>query len=181
MYQRAGADVVEVFSQPRIAQEASIRMYDGTKLVAGWSLDLTMRNPKDNQPWDLSDKETQKQVKKMVVDGKPFMLIGSPPCTAFSQLQGLNKSKRDPEIVRRELASACAHIAFCFELYEIQRRAGRFFMHEHPSSASSWGRPEVLEMLLREDIELVEVDMCDFGLTASDEHGEALVRNAPKY
>ena len=78
------------------------------------------------------------------------------------------------------MASACAHIAFCFEMYEIQRKAGRFFAHEHPSSASSWSRPEVLEMLLREDVELVEVDMCNFGMTASDEYGEALVRKRTK-
>jgi hypothetical protein len=34
----------------------------------------------------------------------------------------------------------------------------------------------VLEMLLREDVELVEVDMCNFGMTSSDAEGEGLVR-----
>ena len=29
-------------------------------------------------------------------------------------------------------------------------------------------------MLLKEEVELVDVDMCDFGMTASDEHGGAL-------
>ena len=180
MYQQKGCDVVELFSQPRIAQEAAIRKYSGTQLKAGWSLDLTMRDPETDRPWDLSVRETQDKVRKMVREGKPFMLIGSPPCTAFSQLQGLNNHKRDPEVVRREMDQACAHIMFCFEMYELQRKAGRYFAHEHPSSASSWSRPEVLEMLLRDDCELVEVDMCDFGLTASDEYGEALVRKRTK-
>ena len=40
--------------------------------------------------------------------------------------------------------------------------------------------PVVLEMLLKEDVELVEVDMCDFGMVASDEFGEALVRKRTK-
>ena len=84
MYQRKGADVVELFSQPRIAQEAGLRRYSGTKITAGWSLDLTMRDPETDKPWDLSRKEVQAKVRKMVVEGKPFMLIGSPPCTAFS-------------------------------------------------------------------------------------------------
>ena len=53
-------------------------------------------------------------------------------------------------------------------------------MHEHPSSVSSWNRPEVLRMLLQEGVELVEVDMCDFGIVASDEFGEALVRKRTK-
>ena len=180
MYRREGADVVELYSQPRIAQESALRRYGGTTLRAGWSLDLTMRNPSTGKPWDLSDKDTQKEVMKLVVESKPFVLIGSPPCTAFSQLQGLNNFKRDPDVVRKELAEACAHIAFCFELYEVQRRAGRYFMHERPSSASSWNRPEVLRMLLQEGVELVEVDMCDFGMVASDEFGEALVRKRTK-
>ena len=171
MYSRKGSDVVELYSQPRIAQEAAIRRYGKTELIAGWSLDLTMRDPETDAPWDLSKPAVQKKVRRMVIDSKPFMLIGSPPCTAFSQLQGLNNHKRDPEVERRELAEACAHIAFCFEMYEVQRKAGRYFAHEHPSSASSWSRPEVLKMLLQEDVDLVEVDMCHFGMSISDERG----------
>ena len=76
-------------------------------------------------------------MRQMVLSSKPFMLIGSPPCTAFSQLRGLNSLKRDPEIVAKELAQAKAHILFCFEMYEIQRRSGRYYAHEHPSSASA--------------------------------------------
>jgi hypothetical protein len=102
MYRREGAYVVEVYSQPRIAQEAAIRSYDGVQLRAGWSLDLTMRNPADGKPWDLSDPEVQRVVRNMVVKDKPFMLIGSPPCTAFSQLQGLNHFRRDPEVVAKD-------------------------------------------------------------------------------
>ena len=138
MYRTKGADIVELYSQPRIAQEAAIRKYSGTQLKAGWSLDLTMRDPETGLPWNLSKKEVQEKVRKMVVNDKPFMLVGSPPCTAFSQLQGLNNAKRDPEVIKKELAEACAHVCFCFEMYEVQRKAGRFFMHEHPSSASSW-------------------------------------------
>ena len=65
-------------------------------------------------------------------------------------------------------------------MYELQRRAGPDFAHEHPSLDSSWSLPVVLEMFLWADVELVEIDMCDFGLTASDEFGEALVRKRTK-
>ena len=34
--------------------------------------------------------------------GSSFCVVGSPPCTPFSQLQGLNKARRDPEIVRKD-------------------------------------------------------------------------------
>ena len=59
MYQRKGADVVKLYSQPRIAKEAAIRQYGGTDLIAGWSLDPTMRNPETNEPWDVSKKDVQ--------------------------------------------------------------------------------------------------------------------------
>ena len=134
-----GADVVEVYSQPRIAQEASLRYYGGTELKAGWSLHLTMRNPKDGQPWDLSKREVQDKVKGKVRRSKPFIVIGSPPCTAFSQLQGWNNHRRDPDVVKSELKAAKAHVNICFELYEGQRRNGRYLIHERPSSATSWG------------------------------------------
>ena len=147
---------------------------------AGWSLDLTMRDPDTNEPRDLSKKSNQNKVRKMVLEGKPFMLIGSPPCTAFTRLQALNKHKREPEVVKKELAAACEHIRFCFEMYEIQRNGCRYFAHEHPSSASSWNRPEVLDMLLKEDVELVIVDMCDFGMVSTNKYGEALVRKRTK-
>ena len=35
-------------------------------------------------------------------------------------------------------------------------------------------------MLLRQDVELIEVDMCSFGMAANDEYGEALVRKRTK-
>ena len=38
----------------------------------------------------------------------------------------------------------------------------------------------MLETLLREDVELVEVDMCKFGMTSSDAEVEGLVRKGPK-
>ncbi len=53
-------------------------------------------------------------------------------------------------------------------------------MHEHPSTATSWRRPEVLEMLLKDEVELVEVDMCCFGLAANDGYSGALVRKRTK-
>ena len=98
----------------------------------------------------------------------------------FFRLQGFNSPKRDPDIVEAELAAGRAHMKFCFEMYEVQRKAGRFFVHEHPSTATSWSLPIVLEMLLKEDVELVEVDMCNFGMESEDDGGKGLVRKRTK-
>ena len=136
MYQRQGADVVEIFSQPRIAQEAGMRTYGGTRLVPGWSLDLTRSDPKTGKAWDLSDKVVQSRVVKMIQQGQPLFIIGSPPRTAMSVMQNLNRNRRDPEVIRREVQAAEEHVKFCIRLYKMQIESRRYFVHEHPSEAS---------------------------------------------
>ena len=58
------------------------------------------------------------------------------------------------------------------EIYKIQAKAGRLFMHEHPHSASSWKRREVLEIMAMSGVGTITIDMCAFGMVATDEHGE---------
>ena len=187
MYEAKGADISEVFSQPRIAQEAAMKEYGGVRLVPGWSLDLTRDDPSTGQPWDLSKHAVRERVRKLVRDTKPLMLIGSPPCTMFSLLQGLSKNKRDPVKFEKEMKNARSHIKFCIELYRIQMSSGRFFMHEHPHSASSWQLPEIMEMLCHRDVDSVTCDMCAYGMVSEDEHGVApaqkrtrLMSNSPE-
>ena len=93
MYQAKGADISDINFQPRVVQEAAMREYDGLRLQLGWSLDLTVDDPRTKMPWDFSKHEVRERVWKLVRDTKPFMLVGSPPCTALSALQGLSKHK----------------------------------------------------------------------------------------
>ncbi|MBN71658.1 MAG: hypothetical protein CME32_20555 [Gimesia sp.] len=174
MFERKGADVSELFSQPRIAQEAAIREYDGMKLVPGWSLDLTRTDPTTNKPWDLSKPEVRTRVRKLVKDTKPFVVIGSPPCTMFTSLQNLSKNRRDKAKFERKFEEAKQHIKFCEEVYKMQVKEGRFFMHEHPNSASSWNMPEMIRLAAMEGVEITTCDMCAYGLKTIDDEGEAL-------
>ena len=89
-----------------------MKAYGGTRLKPGWSLDLTRNDPKTGEPWDLSDPKVQSRVKRLIIEGKPLFLIGSPPCTAFSSMQNLNKGKRDEKTVEKELEAAKRHIRF---------------------------------------------------------------------
>ena len=67
------------------------------------------------------------------------MLVGSPPCTAWSIIQNLNARTAEG---RSKLESAkkraLVHLQFCAAMYREQMRGGRYFLHEHPDSASSW-------------------------------------------
>ena len=99
LYEKKGPDVVEIFSQPRVCQEAASGRYLGERLRPGWSLDLTMNDPKTGAPWDLGRPEVQSRVKKLIKSTQPFCVIGSPPCTPFS---------RPSDFLPRMQCAACA-------------------------------------------------------------------------
>ena len=84
MYEEKGADISEMFSQPRIAQEAAVRKYGWMELKPGWSLDLTREDPATGKPWDISQPAVRNRVRALVRDTQPFIVIGSPPCTMFA-------------------------------------------------------------------------------------------------
>ena len=180
LYKKEGADVVEVFSPPRIAQESAMKPYGGTDLKPGWSLDLTRTDPKTGKAWDLSDPSIQRRIKKLVRECKPLFLIGSPPCTAFSVMQNLNRAKRDPKVVEKEMNEARGHMLFCIELYKMQIRAGRYFIHEHPEGASSWHMRETIELLMDQDVGIAQFDMCQYGMTVMKDGKEHPVQKSTR-
>ena len=175
MYKRRGPDIAEVYSNPRICQEATARTYDGRTLRPGWSLDLKTKDPETGEPWDLSKRRVQERVRQLVRETAPYCIVGSPPCTPFSQIQGLNKKKRDKAVIRREWEEGRRHIRFCLELYRMQVSAGRHYVHEHPKGSAAWKLPEVQQFVLETQAEIVDLNMCAFGMKARDEQGVGLV------
>ena len=92
---------------------------------------------------------------------QPLLVIGSPPCTPFSQLQTLNPNT--PEKAKK-WEDGVAHMKFVLELYELQVREGRAFLHEHPANATSWQLAEVKNMAKKQGVLVIESDQCMFGL-----------------
>ena len=72
LYKRKGPDVVEVYSRPRLCQEASSQKFSGVTMRPGWSLDLTVPDPATGEPWDLSDLRVQSRVIKLIRGSDPF-------------------------------------------------------------------------------------------------------------
>ena len=117
--------------------------------------------------WNLDTEEGVRGLWRHLRLVKPLVVLGSPECKGFSTLQGLN---RGTEGYRRALAAGIRHLRLCCEIYEYQIREGRYFIHEHPWSASSWGQPMVLELLRKPGVQRVRVDQCMYGLMA-ESHG----------
>ena len=105
------------------------------------------------------------KARALLLEEKLFMLIGSPPCTAFSSWQALNAARLGwtAKDVKRRRAEGELHVRFCCELYKLQAEANRYFLHEHPANATSWQLSEVQEMFESNGVQRVVGDQCHYG------------------
>ena len=99
-------------------------------LRKGFALNLTARDPDDGKPWDFAIPEKRENAYRMVKEEKPMLSIGSPMCTAFSNLQKFNQWK-DPAIRQRLLDFAIMHVNLHTSLHRLQMSEGRCILHEH--------------------------------------------------
>ena len=142
-------DVCEVFSPPRVGKEA---VKFGMK--PGDAMDLTTG-------WDFNIAEHRRSAEEYVDKERPLVLIGSPPCVAFSQLQTLIP---DSDRKAEQLAEGTRHMEFMTRLYKKQVEGGRVFIHENPAHAKSWALPCIRKMMRQLGVDVVETDQCMFGL-----------------
>ena len=74
--------------------------------------------------------------------------------------------------LRKRLIEARVLLDFALEVYEMQVRGGRHFLHEHLASAGSWQEPRVQKMLQRPGVDTVVAHLCQYGLKAKDDMGQ---------
>ena len=143
-------DLMELFSEPRVMKHC-----DEYQLKAGEAVDL-------KTGWDLNRWEDREAVLEYVKFKKPEVVIGSPPCTMFSSLQNLSpwtaeKQKR----WRKDLVL----LRFAAKIYKLQTEAGRYYVHEHPATASSWRESAMKDLIKQPGARTVISYLCMFGLT----------------
>ena len=123
--------VAEVYSPPRVVETANKMGMRG-----GWSLDLITCDT-DGLPWDFNSAKMRNRAIRKLLNDKPIVLIGSPMCTEYSTMNQINHARMGPEVVTQRMTYARKHLEFCIQLYEIQWRNGRYFLHEHPEGVGS--------------------------------------------
>ena len=146
-------DLCEVFSPPRVGLEAP-----RFGLKPGEAMDLTTG-------WDSNREDHRRMAEEYVETEKPLVVIGSPPCVVFSQLQTLVP---DSERKAAQLAEGVRHMEFMVKLYRRQAECGRYFLHEHPAHASSWKEPCMIQLIADFEVHMATSPMCAFGMTSSD-------------
>ena len=90
-------------------------------------------------------------------------------------MQNLNKGKRDPDEVQRKLVEAKIHLAFCAELYKMQIESGRYYLHEHPTSALSWSESCIQNIINHTDNFVTRIHMCAYEMKIPDKSGNEYV------
>lgn len=155
----ASIEIAEVYSPPRVTEEAK-----RFGIKSGKAMDLTTG-------WDFTKEEDREKAFAYVEKEKPTLLIGSPMCTMFSELQKLSKWSEEKQ---RRWCEAVEHMAFAVKLYRLQLEQGRFFLHEHPEKASSWGLKEIEKLGREVGVSITVIDQCMYGLTTWGMNGKRM-------
>ena len=79
------------------------------------ALDLRSRKP-SGEPWDFTRPADRKLALWLVRTRKPTWVIGAPPCTAFSRLQGLNFHRMPKSKVDAILKEGRLHLHFMLQI-----------------------------------------------------------------
>ena len=65
----------------------------------------------DGKPWDFTVEAKRERARQLIRKQKPYLLIGSPACTAFCTWQFLNAFKSsDPDTVEKYRLEAVEHM-----------------------------------------------------------------------
>ena len=171
-----GSDIAEVYNPARFTSRCN-----SFGLRPGFVVDMTVGSTIKGEPWDLTRPEHQAEFKRLLVREKPFMLLGAPPCNAFSPLQNLNKGKRSDEENAAIEAEGKTHLHNAVDGYLEQHRNGRFFLHEHPANASSWKDEKVIRLQDLDGVHTVQGPMCRWDMVSEDSQGVGYVKKDTKY
>merc|ERR1712242_435708 len=112
----AVAKVSELFSPPRVAAE--LGRLPVMSLVGGSCFDL--RCDANGVAWDFTKAADRERARAQIRREKPFLVVGSPPCTEFSSVQNLNRRPFSAAEARRRRAEAMILLGFALEVYQLQ-------------------------------------------------------------
>ena len=80
-------------------------------------------------------------------------------------------AKMDPAVAMHRWSEPVRHLIFCVHVYKLQMKGGRYFLHVHPLTATSWQAPSIKEVMKEYGVITTRVDMCAYGMKSTDEHG----------
>ena len=96
-----------------------------------------------NPQMDMRVETYRVQARHNIATSDPLIVLGAPPCTVFSSMQNINQkhhgTRRTGRVGMRKVSYFCNSAV---DVYWDQVARGKFFLHEHPATASSWDLPD---------------------------------------
>ena len=125
-------DVTEVYSPVRMANPALCKRQG---LVPGSSLDL-------RTGWNFGLRNHRENAIRLVDPEDPELLVLSPMCDQFFQINRINEARRDPQRMQAAWDTAIMHFRFAVKLCSLRHQRGKKFLLEQPWLAESWRERE---------------------------------------
>ena len=176
----AAKAIAELYSPPRVTAElkAYRRRCPGMGLVPGATFDLC--EDEHGVAYDALEASDRQRIRERVRRDKPFLVVGSPPCTDWCYYNvNFNHKKMAPEELKRRLIEREVHLRFAAEIYCLQLAGGRRFLHEHPLGATSWKEQCIRALARVPGVGTVIGDQCQYGLKTVGQDGRPMPAKKP--
>ena len=90
----------------------------------------------------------------------PLIVIAAPPCTVFSSMQNINQKHHGTPEWEKKYEDGLTLLQFFVDVWWDQISRGKFFLHEHPATVSSWDIPMIRDLTAHLGVSVVTGDMC---------------------
>ena len=89
------------------------------------------------------------------------------------------KVSREEQAQRRR--NAREHLEFCVKLFQMQKRSGRYFLHEHWQFATPWREDIMTKLGAQAGVMFTSADQCAYGLATQGPHGTAPAQKPTRF
>ena len=149
--------ILELFSPSRVTARAEAR---GLQTTRPPSFDL-------QEGWDFFKPQDRAHFWDVMRSQQPDVVLATPECKMFSTAMNANLEKMSQRDLWKLQVKAISMMTFAIQVAEFQIRAGKFFMLEQPSGASSWALHSMNWLLRQPGVQRLVIDQCFFGLSVS--------------
>ena len=97
------------------------------------------------------------QARHDIAKSDPLTAFAAPPCTVFSSMQNFNQKHHGTLEWENKYRDGLTLLQFSVDVCWDQISRGKFFLHEHPATASSWDLSCIRELAEHPGVILLQV------------------------
>ena len=112
----AKCKIAELYSPPRVTKE--LERMPHLPLSPGTTFDL--RGDSSGRRWDFLKESDRREARRRIREERPYLVIGSPPCTDFCNWTHAFYKHLHPSEVQRRQCEARVLLNFALEVYAMQ-------------------------------------------------------------